>query len=388
MRPAFLAAVALGLVFVSPVLAQKYERCGNDFDFRRRPETFRQRIADAQLVTVLTAARCFPSANGDDRFITEFTIDQVVKPHPAFGKQKVMQLPFGNTIDPKKPLRMLVFFVAKDGELIPYSKIMIDSPKLLTYVSRARRLDPKDTPAQLQFFFAHLENADPEIAEDAWLELHYADQKELIKAAASFSRVRLRAYLKSDEVPIARKRLYVMLLGVCGIDADANLLRSMLDAKDRSIREEILTSYVQLRPKEGWERLRDILQNEKNFMARYQALRVARYLHDDRPDLISKKDALAGMCLLLPQFDIADLVIEDLRERQYWEAATDVLNLDHLESHASERVVRRAILRYAVAAQHLPAAKAFVEEKRRKDPVLVDEMLELLKLEKDAKEKP
>ena len=198
--------------------------------------------------------------------------------------------------------------------------------------------------------------------------------------------MKLRAFLKSPTVPEVRKNLYGFLLGACGIDADANLLKSMLEGKGPHMEEGLLTGYVQLRPKEGWARTREILQNQDaDFMRRYHALRVTRYLHNERPDLVSKKEAAAGMCLLLPQADIADLAIEDLRRWKCWEPATDVLNLNTLDSHRDIPIVRRAILRYALSARDVPAAMAFVEEQRRKDAELVKDCIELIKLEEGGK---
>ena len=347
------------------------------------PQTLRQYLPQAPLVIAVTVTRCFEAANGGDSFITEMKVDQVLKAHAALGKQKVIHIPRQVEVDPKKPLRLLVLFdVGKDGKLDPFAGIPIQSPDLVDYVAKALALDPKDKPAQLQFFFAHLETADPVLAADAWQELENADRKDLIKAASRFSRVKLRAYLKSPKVPDARKKLYGFLLGACGIDADADLLKSLFDAKTATLDEGLLIGYTQLRSKDGWALMRKVLQDEKaDFSRRYAAMRVMRYLHSDRPDLVSRKEVVAGMCLLLPQADISDLAIDDLRRWKCWEPATDILNLDTLESHHSVPIVRRAIPRYALSAKHIPAAKAFVEEQRKKDAELVDDTIEFLKLE-------
>jgi hypothetical protein len=380
MRPGFAAVIAVGLCLVG--VAPVEGGCCSGLSMQQ--PTMRQQIAQAPLVTVMTPTRCFEAANGDNSFITELKVDQVIKAHAALGKQKQIQIARKLDVDPRKPAQFLVLFdVSKDGKLDPFVGIPIKSPDVVTYVSKAMVLDAKDVPAQLDFFSQYLEHADNEIALDAWRELEYADPKVLRKAAAKFSRVKLRAYLKSDKVPNYRKKLYASLLGVCGIDTDVDLLKSMLDGKHQEIEEGLLTGYVQLRPREGWKRVREFLQDkDSDFIRRYRALRTARYVYDERPDLIPKSEAIAAICLLLPQDDIADIVIEDLRKREYWDATTDVLNLAQLESHQSIPIVRRAIMRYALSAQHLPAAKTFVEEQRRKDAAYVEDIVELLKLEK------
>src|SRR5947209_7107357 len=180
MRPALVAVIAfsLGLIGVVPVEGG----CCSGLSMQQ--PTMRQRVAEAQLVTVLTPTRCFEAANGGDSFITELKVDQVVKAHAALGKQKVIQIPRKLEVDPKKPAQFLVMFdVGKDGKLDAFSGIPIKSPDVVTYVSKAMALDPKDVPAQMAFFAQYLEHADNEIALDAWRELENADPKVLLKAA-------------------------------------------------------------------------------------------------------------------------------------------------------------------------------------------------------------
>src|SRR5262249_39145483 len=146
-----------------------------------------------------------------------------------------------------------------------------------------------------------------------------------------------------------------------------------------------LAGYVMLKPAEGWEFLHGILKDPaKEFTLRYAGLRAVRFLWDSRPDLVKKKDMVDGLCDLIEQSDISDLAIEDLRKWGVWEVAGKVLALKDKPSHDIP-IVRRAILRYALSCPNKPEAVAFVGDLRKKNPEMVKDAEELLKLESGAK---
>ena len=102
--------------------------------------------------------------------------------------------------------------------------------------------------------------------------------------------------------------------------------------------------------------------------------------------------------LLLPQADISDLAIEDLRKWERWETAGAILRLRDQWAWESFRVlignsdenktpyevpiVRRAVLRYALECKGSEAATAFVALERARNPMVVADCEYLLKLDK------
>src|SRR5262249_40538045 len=116
---------------------------------------------------------------------------------------------------------------------------------------------------------------------------------------------------------------------------------------------------------------------------RYAGLRTIRFLWDTRPDLVDKKELVEGVGLLLPQSDIADFAIEDLRRWGRWEVLDKVLALFESKSHDLP-AVRRSILRFALSCQHLPKAAEFVKKMRKMDAEWVSDAEELLKLETET----
>jgi hypothetical protein len=183
------------------------------------------------------------------------------------------------------------------------------------------------------------------------------------------------------------------MLGHCGKDQDAQLLRKMLDDPEHRASsgvDGLLAGYIMLRPKEGWTYLYDLMKDpSKEFTLRYAGLRTIRFFYDSRPDLIERKQMIEGTAVLLDQSDIADLAIEDLRKWHEWELSGRVLGLFGKKSHDIP-IIRRSILRYALGylgdaknPKEGPVAK-FVAELRMKDPQMVKDAEELLKLETTA----
>jgi hypothetical protein len=157
----------------------------------------------------------------------------------------------------------------------------------------------------------------------------------------------------------------------------------MLDDPEKRVTtglDGILAGYTMLKPKEGWAYINALLKNpRKDFTARYAALRAVRFLWDYRPDLVEKKDLVAGVSQLLDDKHMADLAIEDLRKWQRWEVEEKVLGLYEMASHDIP-IVRRSIIRYALTCPK-EKSKAFVTELRKKDAQMVNDVEELLKLQ-------
>jgi hypothetical protein len=150
---------------------------------------------------------------------------------------------------------------------------------------------------------------------------------------------------------------------------------------NQSYLDQMFLAQVLLQPDPGWPVARAILRNpNKDFMVRYAALRAARFFYEMRPDVVPRPDVIDGVTLLLPQADIADLAIEDLRKWKCWDLTPRVLALKDSKVHDIP-INRRAILRFALCS---PAgmAKEFVDEERKRDPQRVRDTEDLLKEEK------
>lgn len=318
---------------------------------------------------------------------TDFVIEDIVKPHPILGKKRELTLNRYLYLpkDTSSKARFLIFFEVFRGRLDPYRFIAVEKgSKIVEYVTGLLKFQGKSKEERLKFYFDHLEDKELAISMDAFNEFAYADYSEYAGIAKELPPDTIYQWLKDDPAPY-RYGLYSSMLGHCSKDRerDVALLKSLVDDPDRSVSaglDGILASIVMIQPKEGWEYVRGIMKDgERPFTRRYAGLRAVRFLYDLRPDLVDKKKLLEGVSDLLAQPDIADLAIEDLRKRKAWEYTDEVLALAKKDSHDAS-VIRRSIIRYALSTSN-EKAKPFLDEMRKYDRELVEDVKQILELD-------
>ncbi|MBN9523284.1 hypothetical protein J0H58_33020 [bacterium] len=325
---------------------------------------------------------------------TDLTVELVIKDHASIRDKKVVTLPKYIPADPKQPnLKHLVFFKLYNDSLDPYRGEGVpagsDLPK---YLKGAIAVRGKAAGDRLAYFFDYLENPDLVISSDAYSEFGYADYKEVRELTDRWKNDpakpgQLLAWLKDPNTRATRFGLYGLLLGHCGKPDDAKTVRALLDDPMRSYTsglDGVLAGYIMLDQKAGWDYLLSVVGNpKKDFSERYAGLRTVRFFWENRPDVIPKEQVLAAMRTLMDQSDLADLPIEDLRKWRAWELTPVVLGYAARESHGGIPIVRRAILKFALAAQQAdPANKAaaeFVQAARQRDARQVEFLETLLR---------
>jgi hypothetical protein len=320
---------------------------------------------------------------------TDLAVEAVIKKHEILGDKKVITLPRYVPVEKDSPYKFLVFCDVYKGKVDPYRGISVRADgDIAKYLEGAVKVKDKDVSTRLRFFFDYLDSGDLEVSTDAYKEFGNADYKDYREMAKDLPAEKIAAWLQDPKTPEFRFGLYASMLGHCGKEDHAKLLRGMLDDPRKRLTsgiDGVLAGYVMLKPAEGWAFVHGILKDPaKEFTLRYAALRAVRFLWDSRPDLVKKKDMVAGLCDLIQQSDIADLAIEDLRKWAVWDVSGQVLELKNKPSHDIP-IVRRAILRYALSCPNMPEALAFVSDLRKKNPEMVKDAEELLKLETGAK---
>jgi hypothetical protein len=347
-----------------------------------KAQTIRQEAAQARLVLYGTLEN--PRVTGDNGK-TDLRVQAVVKTDNSYKVTpgQVVVVPHYLPVDPKNPVHFLVFCDVFHGKLDPYRGLPLKAKDSLDYVKGALALDPKDRTAALLYCFPYLEDSDPELASDAYGEFAKADNQEVGAAASRLAPERLRQWVKDPRTPVERLSLYSFLLGACGGDADAALLKSMLEKTDERTTTSlngILAGYIQLRPREGWALLLKLIGDEKKpFVVRYAILRTLQFYHAWKPDE-TRAPVLRALASALPEGDLADLAVEDLRRWQAWDLTRDVLAVYGRKTHSAP-IMKRAILRYALCCPR-PEAAAFIAERRREDPATVKDVEDSLRYEK------
>lgn len=317
---------------------------------------------------------------------TDLHIEAVIKRHDILGNQQVLTLPRYLPTDGDKA-KFLIFCDVLKGKVDPYRGIPIrGSQDVVRYLKGAMALKTKPVPERLRYFFDFLDNADLEVSNDAYKAFGNASYPEFRAMAPDLPADKVTRWLQDPVTPPFRLGLYSSMLGHCGRDQHAQVLRKLLDDTEKRLTSGVdgmLAGYTLLRREEGWAYLRHILATRSGeFSRRYAALRAARFFHNSRPDVVEQKKVVEAVILALDDPSLADLAIEDLRKWACWDLTERVLALYGKPSHNAS-MVRRAILKFAMSSPK-PEAAGFVKELRQKEPELVADTEEWIKLEAAA----
>lgn len=367
-RTAFVLPLLL-LLIPRPAAACTF--CGGGLTAR---QTLREHFAAAAFVALGTLKNAKPDPDGVGG-TTEFHVTQALKTHPA-ATNAVHAVPrfYPGSAE------YVVFAAVANGK-VDLLHTAPGSAAVADYVRGAAKLDPADAAARLGYFFRHLDDADPVIAADAFLEFGKATDAEIVAAKPALDPAKLRKLLADPATSDDRVGVFAMLIGLSGGKADADWLAGQTAANPLPDRVAanlggLLAGLALLDPKAGWSRTEAILGDGKRPPhERLAAIGAVRFAQNARP-ADARPRVLACYRAVISQGDLADLAIDDLRRWGWWDLTADVLAV-----YASKNapLFRRGVVRYALCCP-APEAKAFVAGVRAKDPKLVAGVEESLKL--------
>jgi hypothetical protein len=366
-------------IFVAFVPSSACSLCGKDL--LQNSLTFRQEAAldSARIILVGRVEKCdFTSGKSEVRILDVLRSDPFLKDAKSIELSKALPI-----TDPKNPPRFLIFCDVFKNKLDPYRGVEVKSDDAAKYLKGALALNPKESARNLLYYFDYLEHADKNIATDAFLEFAKSSDLEIGQVAPKLSAAKLRGWLQDSKTPDIRLGMYAFLLGACGGGEDATVLRGMLQKpSETSLKayDGLLGGYIQLKPEEGWRMALDILRDSaKDFRMREAVLRTMRFFYGWKPKE-TKDQILKGVATVLPQGDIADIAVEDLRRWKLWDLTDEVLALYGRKSHDAP-LMRRAIIRYAISCPNARAAE-FITQRRRDDAEAVRDVEESVQAEK------
>jgi hypothetical protein len=328
-------------------------------------------------------------ANGKDDGHNILVVEAVIKDNDFRKGQTRIDLGQNFDPNPNSQYRYVVFCDIFKGKLEPFRGFAVKVDKdgkndIAKYLQGALKVKDAKPGERLRFFFDYLDNEELEVSNDALKEFGNADYKDYQEMAKSLPPDKIAAWLDDKNTPSYRYGLYASLLGHCGKDKHAEVLRKMLDDQDKPVLaglDGIMAAYTMLRPKEGREYIEKVVKDaNRDFLFRYAALRSLRFFWQYRSDLMTQKDIAESAAQLITQKDIADLAIEDLRKWKRWEMADRILAVRATEAYQKTPIIRRAVVRYALQCKGSDSIAAFLKEQRAKDPDAVKQAEDLLEL--------
>ena len=224
---------------------------------------------------------------------------------------------------------------------------------------------PEEGGERLAFFQRYLRHEDALLSQDAYDEFARASYQAVVDLGPQMNRQDLLEWIEDPTASPSRRRLFLLMLGVCGEAEDIAQLEAMLLSDARALVPSIeaasaasaalggpeslgllaeATRFSERQRKLGLDSLiacyltlaarhadadaalqrvdeRFLTDPDADYSNVYAALQALRFLGEERTDLVSRERLLESVRLLLDHPDFADQVIPDLARWDDWSVA-------------------------------------------------------------------
>lgn len=248
------------------------------------------------------------------------------------------------------------------------------SPRAIDYLQHLAGL-PEKGPERLTFFQDYLEDADDLLARDAYDEFARSPYSDVEALRDRMDHDRLVSWIENPETALNRKRLYLIMLSVCGGAADLPMLERVLRNEDRKVRaglDAAIGCYLLLAGSEGLALVEELfLENRQAESAdTYAAIMALRFLGTET-EAIPRARLLQSLHALLDRPALADLIIPDLVRWEDWSQIDRMVKLFQ-EADQDTSWVRAPIINFLRACPQ-PEAKQHLAELAKLDPAAVQQ---------------
>jgi hypothetical protein len=365
-------------LLLSPALLQACIICNN------LGEPLFKEISKARLVVFGKIIEARPGPDGVSG-TSDFAVEAVLQGDASVVKNHRLVLP--RYVPPVPGVKYIVFLDLVQGQWDPYRSIVLNSDRLINYLQKMPKLTGDGTPAErqarLKYTFDYFQDADPELAGDAYKVWSVATNQDAAAVASQLDAEKLRRWLLDPKTPQHCLALYGYLLGASGRAEDAILLKRLIlsppDARYHNALDGILLGLERQQPTEAWEVVKTVIKDDRRtFTERYCVLKFLRFLKDVQGDAVKPK-VVAGLGLLLEQPEFTDLALQQIRQMGVWDHQAYVFQKLDKERTSLAPITLRAMTRYAMTCPG-KAAQDVVARLRKSDPELVKEVEEWMQL--------
>jgi hypothetical protein len=333
-------------------------------------QTFSEEIAtmDVAVIAKLVKAPIQSNQPGDEIQKATFEVADVLKGDGLVKNgEKFETLYFG---DGKTGRSFLVTGI--DPPKIMWSTPLPLSERAIGYLSQILKL-PKQGPERLVFFQKYLEDEDEMLARDAYDEFAGTPYDQVKALKPDMNHAQIVEWIKNPEIPASRRRLYLVMLGVCGGERDLPMLEEFMRSTDRKAKsglDSLIACYLTLKGNDGLPLVEELfLANDKSDYADTYAAIMALRFHATDGGVLDKDRLVKSFHHMLDRPELADLVIPDLAKFEDWEVMDRLFTLFKTADEKNSWV-RVPVINYLRACP-LPKAKELLKECERIDPAAV-----------------
>jgi hypothetical protein len=271
------------------------------------------------------------------------------------------------------------------GDQLDWGSPLPLTEKAVEYVKHLPGV-PKAESERLRFFMKYLENTDPLLAQDAYDEFARAPYQDLIDLKDSLDREQIVEWVLDPQIGPTRRRLYLTMLGVCGMQDDVAMLEGLLKynfeamqpalatlistmgatgsalgvplvdelvhadvrAKQQCL-DALIAAYLKLKGPDGLTLIEErFLKNPKaDYTQLYSTIMALRF-HGEESSEISKDRLVHSLRLLLDNNEIADQVIPDLTRWEDWGVMDQLV--EKFKASDKDGWIRQPVISYLLTA--------------------------------------
>ena len=225
----------------------------------------------------------------------------------------------------------LFLLVGSKGTTIEWASPLEVTETSFNYVAQAPSPEVPTTK-RLAYYVKFLEYPDQMIANDAYGEFANAPYADITQLADELPREKIRGWIVNKDTPATRMGLYGLLIGLCGNDDDAKIIKEKILEKTEDFRlgiDGLMSGYLLLTGDKGLAVLDENKLNNRDvpFSETYAAMQALRFMWKYAEGRIEKPRLRTSMRILLDRPELADLVIADLARWKDWEIQDQLMTL-------------------------------------------------------------
>ena len=328
--------------------------------------TFAEQMAANDIVVVAKLLEAPPVIDDPEADLpkAKFSITKVLK-----GDVVKEGMEFRTILVGREKIGTEFLIMGVDPPRVAWSTPMKAGKRVVEYISKLDTL-PGAGPGRLEFFQKYFEDEDSLLAFDAYDEFAKAPYKDMIALKPKMDREQLVEWIKSPETSINRRRLYFVMLGICGVDEDVKMLEGFIKSGDRKLQrglDSLIACYLNLKGADGIGLIeKEFLVNRKvEYVDTLAAVSALRF-HGTEMDIVPRKRIVSAIRLLLDRPRMADMIIPDLARWEDWSVMEKLVTL-FKEADEDTNWIRVPIITYLRACPK-PEAKTYISELAKIDP--------------------
>ena len=347
--------------------------------------TFAEQIKSNDIVVIAKLMEIPEAVDDPDVEIPKsiFEVTDVVK-----GNDSVRAgMTFRSLLVGRYPIGDKFLVMGVDPPRVAWSTPMRASDRVVTYLQSLGKL-PESGPKRLEFFQDYFEDEESVLAFDAYDEFAAAPFEDIEALKEKLNREQILAWIKDPETVTNRRRLYFVLLSVCGQKEDVELLETFIKSGDRKKQaglDSLISCYLSLKGEAGLPLIVDTFLKDKGveYVDTLAAVTALRF-HGTEVDYVPRPKIVAAVRNLLDRPNIADMIIPDLANWEDWSVMERLVKM-FKDADEDTSWVRVPIASYLRACPK-PEADNYIAELQKLDPDSVKRADFFLMLDGDEEE--